>query len=363
MDTSRKPTVFLTGATGLVGSYFLTLLLQDNHNVFALVRKNPGAEAEERVKAVLDFWDKKTFNAYKRNLAVVTGDITAAGDLGLCARDRKAVRNGTEVVFNCAAITDFNRAADDINRINSDGTRNLFDFALQCPHLKKINHISTLYVCGNYAGRFDEKMLDGGQSFNSAYEKSKFEAEKIAGEYRQKKLWIDIFRPPIILGESTTGKIPTFNRALYQALHLWNREFFTRYPVEKNYKLTTVFVDDFCRSVLIISSKNSVPNKTYHPFAPAAVLPDYIADLTCKRLGKTPPEYVTYEKFIQGNPTPSQLRLLKPNLLFIDRPAVFDSTATLDLLARDGFRFTPLNEGSFNTLLDFCIRKGYLTEV
>jgi thioester reductase-like protein len=51
----EKKTVFITGVTGLVGSYLLKTLLQNNHKVYALARNKENKGAKDRVVEVLKF--------------------------------------------------------------------------------------------------------------------------------------------------------------------------------------------------------------------------------------------------------------------------------------------------------------------
>ena len=45
----KKKTIFLTGATGLLGSYLLKILIEKGHKVYALVRSKNNKSAEDRV--------------------------------------------------------------------------------------------------------------------------------------------------------------------------------------------------------------------------------------------------------------------------------------------------------------------------
>jgi len=362
MGTDKpKSTIFITGATGLLGSYLLKILLQNGHKVYALSRSKDKQNARNRVIDILNFWDKKVYPKYSRNLKVIEGDMSEE-KLGLNQKTEDLLKNDVEEIFHCSAITDFSWPLDKIRSINVDGTRNILNFALNCRNLKKINHISTIYVCGDYRGIFKETNFNMGQNFNTTYEQSKFESEGVVEEYRRKGLWIDVFRPPIIIGESTTGKVLSFDRALYQAVRLWNMEVFDYYPTKDNFKLNIVFVDELCEGILLISRKDFGRNKNYHPFNTQTVTPYYIADLTCKYLGNKLPEFIPYDDYIKRESTPSQLRLLKSNLLFLDRNAILDSSETVGLLAENGLQLACINEKLFQKLLDFAVKKRFLTK-
>jgi len=248
---THKPTIFLTGATGLVGSYLLKILLQNGHKVYCLARSKDNKSAKQRVVDILNFWDKKVYPKYRRKLIVLEGDI-AKKDLGLSRSNRDLLKKGIEEIFHSAAVTDINWPLNKIRKINVGGTKNVLDFAVKCKKLKKVNHISTAYVCGNYNGVFTENDLDVGQGFNSTYEQSKFEAEKLVRAYR-KKLPVDIYRPSVVIGESKTGKINEF-RNIYQFLHLCSQEIFDSLPI-LNGHVSIVFIDDCARALYTISQE------------------------------------------------------------------------------------------------------------
>jgi len=71
----KQKTVFLTGATGLVGSYLLKILLQEGHKVYVLARGKGNKGARDRVIDILNFWDKNVLSRKSYNLAVLKGEI------------------------------------------------------------------------------------------------------------------------------------------------------------------------------------------------------------------------------------------------------------------------------------------------
>ncbi len=184
----KKRTIFLTGATGLLGSYLMKILLENGHKVYALARDKANLSAEQRVKDVLGFWGAKL---PLKDPVVLKGDITKKR-LGLDEETVRKLQDEIEEIYHFAAIINFNWLLSRIRRVNVIGTQSVLDFAQECRikgALRKVNHISTAYIYGSYQGVFNEDKLDVGQKFNTTYEQTKFEAEKIVyDKIAQKKV-------------------------------------------------------------------------------------------------------------------------------------------------------------------------------
>ncbi len=412
MIIDNKRTVFLTGATGLVGSYLLKVLLQKGYKVYALARGKDNKNARDRVIDVLKFWDipspiplpqgegargrvKDAFSEQKsHNLVVFEGDITKK-NLGLNKQNIDLLKNEIEEIFHCAAVTQFNWPLEKIRKVNVDGTKNVLELARKCNKnnppsppfskggqggfleqkgiFKKVNHLSTAYVCGDYKGVFREDDLDVGQKFSTTYTQSKFEAEELVEEYRRKGLWVDVFRPPLVVGESATGKTITFQQSVYQLLHMWNLELFDFFP-GRGFSINTVFVDDLCNAIFKISSQTSPPHPplpkgelkggvsgaNYHPFSSKTVPLEAILNISSKFLGFKKPRLVSRNNFFKNNPTPAQKMLLQNNILLFNSNAKLDSRMTNKGLKKYRFEFSDFNRDSFLKLLEYCIKRGFL---
>ena len=315
MKHTHKNTVFLTGATGLVGSYLLKILLKNGHKVYVLARSKDNKKGKERVVEMLNFWDKKTHHKFRKKLVVIEGDITEE-NLGLKKTDLARLKNETEEIFHCAAAITFNLSLKVLNKINVDGTRNVLNFSVNCLNLKKANHLSTAYVCGDYTGIFTERNLNVGQKFNSNYEQSKFKSEKLAHAYRRKGVWIDIYRPPLIMGESKSGKNLQFKH-VFQLIQLCSFDLFQSLPL-KNAQINVVPVDQLCNFIYRKSSKSNDRNKTYHAFSKKVISCQQVLTIAARITKATIPKLVDAPSFNFNTLTPIQMMLLKNNFLAIN---------------------------------------------
>lgn len=364
MMADKKQTVFITGVTGLVGSYLLKTFLENGHKVYALARSKDNKPAKERVVEILKFWDERVLDKID-NLAVLEGDITKA-DLGLDSKTIDLLRKTIDEIFHLAAITRFDATLNELKKVNIEGTRNVLELSLDWNKkgkTKKVNHFSTAYVCGDHKGVFKEKDLDVGQKFNIPYEQSKFEAERVVAEYRDKGLWIDIFRPPAVVGESTTGKTFRFKQAFYQILHALNLGMFEYFPMEKKYFINSVFVNELCNGVFIISSQSTNVSKNYHLFNPQSMPLEDIVNISSEFLGFKRPKYIAAAQFIKNKSTPAQERLLRYNLFFLNTDVIINPNISCNFLKKYSFEFSSLNKKTFLILLDYAVKAGIFKKI
>lgn len=334
-----KPTIFLTGTTGLVGSYFLKIFLENGHRVYALARPREGRSAQERVKDALKFWDCPD----DTGVIIIEGDVNNF-DLG-------AASGEVEEIYHSAAVTDLNWPLEKIRKVNVGGCRNIFELALKCPRLAKINQISTAYVYGDYTGRFTEVDLDLGQKFSTTYEQTKFEAEKLAHDYRMKGLWIDIYRPSIIIGHSQTGKTPQLKN-IYQILNLCKLELFDTLPL-KGCRASLVPVDLTCEAMYLLASSAKEKNKAYHPFPPKLVPIEEVIKAGSRVMSFKMPKITAAEDFNLNKLSPAHRILLQNTVLSVNFITGLDSSLTNRALEKLGFKMPEVNEAMLERIIRY----------
>jgi thioester reductase-like protein len=235
--------IFLTGATGFLGMELLARYLErtDRH-VYALVRPSGGAEADERLRAVIEELSGDP-EAFSGRWTAVAGDAEAPG-LGIEPAWQCELAAEVDDVVHSAASISFSLPLEEARRINVAGTRRLLDFAELCRErggLRRFAYVSTAYVAGDHRGRFGEDELDVGQEFRNSYERSKFEAERLVRE-RGDALPVQIFRPSIIVGEQSSGWTASFN-VLYPPLKGFEAGAFPALPARPDTPVDVVPVD------------------------------------------------------------------------------------------------------------------------
>lgn len=205
-------TILLTGGTGFVGSFLSLELLKKGYFVIFLARPKGLLSAKERIDLILKFidpnMDKSLFSCYE----VIEGDITKPG-LGISKINLDRILNLRPTkIFHSAASIDFSPEKKEMTwLVNVEGTKNILNFASQIG-IREFHHLSTLYVAGNREGKILESELFVGQSFNNPYEESKAYAEILVQNWAENtKEVYKIYRLPIIVGDSQTGKTLSFS--------------------------------------------------------------------------------------------------------------------------------------------------------
>src|SRR5512143_1907606 len=148
-------TAFVTGGTGFIGSRLIALLVARGVEVRALARSQAGLEKVKALGAV-----------------PVLGDVTDAQSM------KKALR-GCDVVFHVAALYEIGtRYARQMQAVNVDGARNVFETALEAG-VPRIVFTSTIAVHGDTKGRMvDENHQIPFEELKSStlYEQTKWRA-------------------------------------------------------------------------------------------------------------------------------------------------------------------------------------------
>ncbi len=168
-------TVFLTGASGVVGQALLPRLA--GTRLTCLVRSRPVSGD---------------------NITSLQGDVLQPR-LGLSEDEYRGAAKGVDLIIHAAAITDFLKPEQEIFDTNVEGTRRIVQLALDLG--VPLYYVSTAFV----------RPTSRSTNEPNPYEVSKNRAEEII---RQSGVHWTILRPSIVVGDSATGQISQF-----QGLH------------------------------------------------------------------------------------------------------------------------------------------------
>ena len=160
-----------------------------------------------------------------------------------------------------------------------------------------MDYIGTAYVAGRRQGPITEDQLDEGQEHHNTYERSKMEAEKVVRE-QCSRLPIAIYRPSIVIGEASTGRISRHS-AFFRVLEMVRRGGLKALPGDPGALLDLVPLDYCIRAVEIISRDPGSLGRCYHLTAGIDNLTSLgqIRDLTGRYFGAEPFAILPGEQF------------------------------------------------------------------
>jgi nucleoside-diphosphate-sugar epimerase len=173
--TERTKTIFITGATGLLGSHLIKELVKQNVKIKALYRSKISVEHP--------------------NIEWIKGDLFDTVLL-------EEVLQGIDEVYHCAGKVSFNpKAKGEIFKTNVEGTANVVNACLSAG-VKKLLHVSSVSAFGRLRENtiVTEDMQWSEETSNSVYGESKYLAEIEVWRGIAEGLTAVIVNPSIILG-------------------------------------------------------------------------------------------------------------------------------------------------------------------
>lgn len=253
-----KGAIFITGATGLLGTEVAARLLTTTDcQLYVLVRASSTDQAVYRLQTL---WQDipELCAAIGERIKPVLGDMSQHLTLSL---------PDVTHVIHCAAETGLQKSRQELWRVNVEGTRNVVTWAQQLSRLQRFTYVSTAYVAGTLRGRVMEESI--GTAFYSLYEQSKAEAEQIV---RTSSLPFTICRPGMIVGNSQSGRTRNFN-TVYYVLKLMLQGKLRVLPVSSNQTVNVVPVDYVAQHVADLTLTAAAEGRTFHLTASHADLP------------------------------------------------------------------------------------------
>src|SRR5580765_6066178 len=215
--------VFVTGATGFVGSHLTNRLLKDGHRVTALARGSRTSDARDRILDVLTLVSESDYrnNAGVERLTVLEGDISQP-NLGVDRDILQKVAPSIDETWHCAASLSFaEEERDEIFLMNVEGARNVIEVVKQTPG-RRLHHVSTAYVAGIRETALESE-INVGQKFRNPYEASKCQAEELIDKERSRGSIVPtVYRPSVVIGDSRTGRVTHFHGVYAFIRGLWS---------------------------------------------------------------------------------------------------------------------------------------------
>jgi dihydroflavonol-4-reductase len=224
--------VFMTGGTGFIGERIVRRLTARGHEVTCLTRHPHKAVALRELGVVL-----------------VEGDITERESM-------RAAMSAADAVIHTAGWYEVGLPTDAesrMERINVHGTDNVLGLAaeLNIPH---ILYTSTAFILGDTHGRVVDETYRRDSPFNSVYDRTKYQAHRVAEGYISKGAPVTVLMPAAVYGPGDHSLVGTLLRLLLRRM----------LPVLPGAStgLTFVYVDDVAEGHVLALEKGQ-PGATY----------------------------------------------------------------------------------------------------
>ena len=164
--------------------------------------------------------------------------------------------------------------SQELRKTNLQGTGMCWNWrsAAHADHgLARLSHVSTAYVAGGRTGPVPEDALTDAYGFSCAYEFSKYEGERLV-QAAKASLPVSVFRPGMIVGDSATGEIKTFNTVYFPLRLYLNRQLWV-VPGSHTQRLNLVPVDYVADATVRLTLEPEAAGLNFHLTAPYATLP------------------------------------------------------------------------------------------
>jgi nonribosomal peptide synthetase DhbF len=197
--------IFLTGATGFVGSHLLSTLLQETDAQIAChVRAADRQSAETRLRQALD---KRKLSACwdEGRIEVLTGNLGEPA-LGLNEEGIRIVRDECDAIYHCGASVEFLHHYAALKPANVDSVLTLLDWTAN-GRPKRLHYVSTLAVIDKYQpGPVSEHSdLTAWRGLVSGYGQSKWVGDTLARQAQARGMPVSIYRLSSVTGDRVNG--------------------------------------------------------------------------------------------------------------------------------------------------------------
>lgn len=346
--------IFLTGATGTIGSALVPRLLASRDaQVTLLVRARDDAQAAERLDALFTHWGWAADDARRGRVQLLRGDISAPL-YGLDAATWAQLARDSTHLIHCAASVKLNMSAEQARETAVTPTRSMLALAGLAAgngQLQKVDLVSTVGVWGRAPGTMPERPLPEVTSFHNTYEEAKSEAERVVWA-EGGGLPITVHRPSMVVGRADDGVVIHFQVFYHLCEFLSGARTFGIMPRLGSTRLDTVPVDWVANAIAWASETPSTAGRILHLCSgPREAMPITELQQLVRQLwpaaGRRLPRLRTLNRAwlerlipligaLAGERTRRALRGLPPVLAYLAEEQAFGNTETEGLLAAAG---------------------------
>jgi UDP-glucose 4-epimerase len=264
----REKRYFLTGASGVVGSALVPLLLEDpDTQITLLLRAASPGDLAQRLEQLLRFWAIGPQDAARRErVAALRGDVTASR-FALPDGEFRALAGSCTHIVHCAGDLRMDLPIADARQAAVGSAGNIVALARECQagaNLRKVEFVSSVGVGGRMP-RVPEQWLSEPRVFHNTYEQAKAEAETLIREQMDRHgLPLTLHRPSMVVGDSRTGRV--IHRQIFHDLCEFLSGEQTRgvLPALTGITLDTVPVDYVARAIRWSSTQGETLGRVLH---------------------------------------------------------------------------------------------------
>lgn len=250
--------VFLTGATGFLGAYLISELLEDpSRRVSCLVRGTGGMDRLRRALKSYGLWHTE----FEERIDILPGDL-AKPKFGLSAQAYDRLAETTDAIIHNGAEVHHLHPFERLSAANVGGTVEAIRLATagRGRPLHLVSSLSALTRRGD-GGSIDESAtIRDFAPPTGGYNQTKWVAEHLAEAARERGLPVTIHRPGAISGDSRSG---AFNRAdiLCRLMQGYMR---SGLAPEGDTPLEMLPVDTVARAIVALADRASSAGQRWH---------------------------------------------------------------------------------------------------
>ncbi|MCK6473477.1 MAG: SDR family oxidoreductase [Planctomycetes bacterium] len=355
-----KRCVFVTGASGAIGSALVPVLLEDpGTHVRLLIRARDTKHLKERLAALVAFWGiDPDAPRYAGRVKALRGDVVEPY-LGLDAETFDCLAGEVTHIVHAAGNVRLDQPLDEARRHACGGARNVLALASKAARngrFEKLEYLSTVGVAGRRQGLVPERPISEPRAFHNTYEQAKAEAETLVLAANA-EFPVTVHRPSMVVGDARTGKIIAFQVFYHLAALLCGRKTFGLIPDVKNVRLDLVPVDYVARAIEVSMRRADARGRVFHLCGGPAHSPKLIDLVQAVRARETKsgarlPKLrrlpvaafrllVKLASAVTFGRTRRRLASLPHFLAYLDEAQVFDDAQTRAFFAAEGLQAPP----------------------
>ncbi len=259
-------TCFVTGATGVVGSSLVPVLLHDPDVQVKLLIRAPNAdELSARLEKLYVFWQVPEDDTRIRSRVEALAGDTTLPQFGLEPAAYRSLCSTVTHIIHAAGLVRMNLPLAEARLSAVGSARNVVALARACPALQKLDFVSTVGVGGRLRTAIPERWLTEPREFHNTYEQAKAEAEDyLREEVTQSPLPLTVHRPSMVVGDSRDGRIIGFQVFYFLCEFLSGRRTFGLYPDFGDATLDTMPSDVVAAALAAASAEPATIGRIFH---------------------------------------------------------------------------------------------------